>query len=88
MVLLLALAGCARAASPEFTLYRNSNIEPSMRVHFASFDAADKGAGPDAGNFNGENCRMAAELLNANVAALNGGGHPVRFWCEKGSFRP
>jgi hypothetical protein len=59
-----------------------------MRIHFASFDAADNGAGADAGNYNGGNCQMTADLLNANVGKLNGGQHPARFWCEKGSYRP
>jgi hypothetical protein len=82
------VGSCGKPSSPEFTLYRNSSVDASMRIHFASFDAADKGAGPDVGKFNQGNCKLAADLLNANVAKLNAGAHPARFWCEKGAYRP
>ena len=56
-----------------------------MRVHFASFDAKDKGIN---GDYNRENCQMAVDLLNENVRRLNGGEQAAHFWCEKGSFKP
>lgn len=80
------LEGCdGFHGSATYTLYRNSPLDPSLRVHWATFDAADKGTG--AGDYNQANCSMAAELLNANVAKLNAGQHPARFWCEKGRFK-
>jgi len=84
----LALSGCSEnGSSPGYTLYRNSPIDPALRVHFASFDAIDKGAGEDLDTFNKTNCAMAAEVLDANVRRLNNGKQPVQFWCENGQYR-
>ena len=58
-----------------------------MRVHWATFDAADKGGGEDAGHYNQNNCQTAADVLNANVRRLNGGNLPAKFWCERGTFK-
>lgn len=58
-----------------FTLYRNSAVNGSLRMHVATFDAADGKA------YNLANCGQAAELF---------GGQPgvkARFWCEPGRFR-
>lgn len=82
---MLALAGCDQT-SPTYTLYRNSSVGAELRIHFASFDASDKGL-PGAHTYNQENCQLAADVLNENVGKLNEGKHPARFWCEKGSFR-
>ena len=57
-----------------FTLYRNSAIDASMRMHIATFDA-DQGA-----SYNQENCSTAQKLFQAQS------GVTVRFWCEKGWF--
>lgn len=81
------LAGCGEV-QPEgepATLYRNSPLDPGLRVHFASFDA------PDRGGFNLNNCGMAARILNANVdasAAAEGKERDpaVGFWCELGTY--
>ena len=56
-----------------------------MRVHWATFNANDKG------DYNRENCAMAARLLNANVAASAKaeGKQPLKgvgFWCEPGKY--
>lgn len=81
---LFLLAGCGQK-SPTYTLYRNSSLDPSLRVHWATFDADDSGAG--AGNYNQENCNYAADLLNKNVLALNDGVAALRFWCEMGKYK-
>ena len=68
------------------TLYRNSGLSRSLRIHFASFDARERG------NYNLSNCQMTARTLNANVAAQperEGATEmpQVGFWCEVGGFR-
>jgi hypothetical protein len=41
----LLLAGCGNATPTHtHTLYRNSPLGPSDRIHVATFDSADKGA--------------------------------------------
>lgn len=82
----LALASCNNAGpdqprSEPQTLYRNSPVDPSMRLHWATFDADD---GP---GYNENNCKLAAKILNANVEAASGGPQPVGFWCEAGAFK-
>ena len=68
-------AGCS-ADSGTFTLYRNSVIDRSMRIHVATFDAADGGE-----KYNSGNCDLAATLFASQD------GVKTRFWCEKGIFR-
>ena len=78
----------AEKASPEqgiVTLYRNSPLLNELRLHWATFDAAD---GPD---YNLGNCQMAVRILNANLraSAEAEGRQPfpnVGFWCEVGSY--
>jgi hypothetical protein len=56
-----------------YTLYRDSPKFPEMRIHVATFDAAD---GED---YNRENCDIARQLFaNQGVA--------VRYWCGRGRF--
>lgn len=67
------------------TLYRNSPLSNSMRVHWATFDTAD-GLDHNLGN-----CGMAARILNANIeaSARAEGKEPfqdVGFWCETGGY--
>ncbi len=76
IVITLFLYGCSDDQSPTYTLYRNSPIGVSMRIHWATFDAVDKGT------FNEGNCQFAAKLLNQQ--APDG----VKWWCEKGKFDP
>jgi hypothetical protein len=80
-----SLGGPERRAAP-FTLYRNSVLDRSLRVHWATFDARESDA-----SYNANNCMMAARLLNANVKALgreeaNGPPAAVGFWCEPGRY--
>lgn len=56
-----------------FTLYRNSPIEPNMRIHIATFDAKSEHAG-----YNRENCNIAQGLFSKQP------GVSVRYWCERG----
>jgi uncharacterized protein (DUF2141 family) len=74
--LLALLAGSASAQSNNgvHTLYRNSVLDASMRVHVATFDSAD------GWRYNAENCNLAADLFQRQD------GVKTRFWCEKGRF--
>jgi hypothetical protein len=58
-----------------YTLYRNSPIDPNLRIHVATFDAEDGEA------YNHENCEVARKLFvgQRGVTAL--------YWCEKGRYR-
>lgn len=83
----LVLSGCSDGAEvgSSATLYRNSLLDPTMRVHFASFNA------PDKAPYNIDNCEMVARIMNANVdASAAKEGKPrnqsAGFWCERGSF--
>ena len=81
-----SLVGCGTKDPISYTLYRNSPLELTDRVLFATFDA------PESAAFNRGNCTMAARLLNANVIAANkaDGKPPVGgagFWCEAGPYK-
>jgi len=70
---ILLISGCSDNSS--YTLYRNSALDSSMRIHVATFDSAD------GNNYNSENCSIAQELFQ------NQNGVTVKYWCEKGSFK-
>ena len=77
----------AQGGAEPYTLYRNSNLDPQLRVHWATFDAKES-----ASTYNMDNCLMASGLLNANLdAASRRAGRPrpqnVGFWCEPGTFK-
>jgi hypothetical protein len=69
------MIGCTQSKDEVYTLYRNSIVNPSMRIHVATFNAVDGEA------YNNENCNLAVHLFQAqpNIA--------TKFWCEKGSYR-
>jgi hypothetical protein len=71
------LSACNGSKSETFTLYRASTLDPMMRIHMATFDAAESGP-----TYNQENCQIAADLFSTHP------GVTVRYWCEKGLFRP
>ncbi len=79
------LSGCEGKADNSYTLYRNSPLMLSERVHWATFDAKEEG------DYNRGNCLMASRLLNANVEALAKAEQkePAKagFWCEAGSYK-
>ena len=83
-MLAFAAACSPHAAGPTYTLYRNSPVDPTARLHWATFDAGGEGTGAT----NKANCAMAASLLDARHADLTGNAQPERFWCEKGRFHP
>lgn len=58
------------------TLYRNSVLDSTMRIHVATFDAAEV---RQAYNF--ENCQIAAQLFREQP------GVNVLYWCEPGHYR-
>lgn len=75
-----ALCGGTVGATPfpdagTFTLYRNSMTDMAMRLHVATFDAAEGEA------YNRENCAQAMRLFEGQL------GVKTRFWCERGRFR-
>lgn len=74
LFLLIALASGCSSDNETFTLYRNSVTDENMRVHVATFDAAD------GETYNKDNCEQAKLLFQ---------GQPdikTKFWCEKGPF--
>jgi len=58
-----------------FTLYRNSVTDEDMRIHVATFDAAEEEA------YNRGNCEIARGLFQSQP------GVTVKYWCEKGRYR-
>ncbi len=70
----VALMGC-NIESDTFTLYRSS-VVGAERIHVASFDTKD------GTEYNEANCRLAGDLFQQQP------GVKVRFWCEKGRFKP
>ena len=58
-----------------YTLYRNSVLDPTRRLHIATLDAAE------GAEYNTENCNLAANLLKRQ------GGVTTGFWCESGCYR-
>ena len=63
-------------ANEPYTLYRNSPIDITMRIHVATFDTNH------GREYNAENCFIAADLWEKEAR------HPaVRYWCEPGRYR-
>jgi hypothetical protein len=77
LILAIAAASPALAESDAeiLTLYRNSAVDATMRIHVATFDSSD---GKD---YNAENCAIAADLFGGQD------GVSVRYWCEPGRYR-
>ena len=61
--------------STVYTLYRNSPLESTARIHIATFNASE------ADSYNNENCAQAQTLFQQQPGVTN------RFWCEKGPYR-
>jgi hypothetical protein len=74
LVFIIQVSGCNQTGD-SFTLYRNSVTNENMRIHVASFDAADGEA------YNRGNCEQAQVLFQAQQSVK------VKFWCEKGAFK-
>jgi len=78
LVLLFAVVGCGQTRDNVYVLYRSSPVDDQslQRIHVATFDAD----GPEA--YNLDNCEIAAELFKAQPGVV------VKYWCEKGAYRP
>lgn len=90
--ILAVAAGCERPApladeGAVYTLIRSSvtdqddplSEKPKMRIHVATFDAEQ---GESSDRYNSENCDAARALFAGQP------GVRVRYWCEKGRYRP
>jgi hypothetical protein len=74
----IAAIACLSACQPGsdvYTLYRSSVADPQLRVHVATFDAAENAP------YNRDNCNIAAGLFAGQPGVI------TRYWCEKGRFR-
>ena len=69
------LVGC-KQSDGAYTLYREMLTPERQRVHVATFDAAA------SESYNKENCSIARDLFTSQLGVV------VRYWCEKGRFRP
>lgn len=83
VIMFIWVSACCKSpasATDTQTLYRNSILDPSMRIHVATFDSAEGGEfNPD---YNRAACSETAKLYQENDSAQKD------WWCEKGSFRP
>lgn len=78
-LLVAAIASAASAQTPVsdvYTLYRDSVLDTHMRIHIATFDAAE------SVEYNRGNCMLARDLFLAQE------GVATNFWCEPGRYRP
>lgn len=86
----ISLSGCSTEPEQEtktvnedaivYTFYRNSVLDPSMRVHVATFDSKEGGAmNPD---YNRASCEETAGIYR-KLDTDN-----KNWWCEKGRYRP
>ncbi len=71
----LLLAGCDQYGGATYTLYRSSLTDANLRVHVATFDAAE------SEEYNRENCTLAAKLFVSQLDVR------TKFWCEKGRYK-
>ena len=71
-------AATASSRAPEsdsYTLYRNSAVGETMRIHVATFDAVE------GNDYLQGHCEQARVLFRQQP------GVSVRYWCEKGAYR-
>ncbi len=74
-IILISLFLMSCSQNESYTLYRNSVIDKTMRLHVATFDAKD------GEKYNQENCEIARELFQKQDGVI------TKFWCEKGVFK-
>ena len=72
---IVGCSGSGTSESQSFVLYRNSVTDENMRIHVASFDAAE------GEQYNRGNCEQAQALFHGQP------GVKTKFWCEKGRFK-
>jgi hypothetical protein len=77
VLLVCALAGaCSHKRRVDtYTLYRNGAVNDTLRIHVASFDAAEPGS------YNHDTCERVRELFQLQPTVTS------RFWCEAGPFK-
>ncbi len=73
LISLFLLTACNQ--SDTYTLYRNSVLDETMRLHVATFDSKD------GDKYNQENCDIAKDLFQRQDGVI------TKFWCEKGVFK-
>lgn len=63
-----------------WSLYRNSPIDKTMRIHVATFDSIEAGSVEANFSYNKENCETASKHFSgpASVSA--------NYWCEQGRY--
>jgi hypothetical protein len=71
----LFASGCDAPEDQVYTLYRNSYVGANMRIHVATFDAAE------SEQYNEQNCNIAQELFQRQEGVV------VKYWCEKGFYK-
>lgn len=76
LIAALASGGCTQSNDDVYSLYRNSALDPTMRIHVATFDSSE--GGDIRAAYNRLNCEEAAQLYLAND------GEQKRWWCEPG----
>lgn len=76
VVLCLFTVACNGGPDHTYTLYRNSAVNDSLRVHVATFNAAESEI------YNRDNCGEVGTLLHAKSGPVK-----LHYWCEKGAFR-
>jgi len=79
LLIIFPLLALAKPSDKEiYTLYRNSILDESMRIHVASFDAKD---GKSSHAYNMSNCMIAQDLFQNQ--------HEVKtkYWCERGKYK-
>ena len=76
LAVMTSLSACGGSADRVYTLYRNSPLDSTMRIHMATFDASD------GDKYNSENCQLTSDLFRAQP------GVTARYWCEQGPYKP
>jgi hypothetical protein len=79
LLILTSMVVVAQANNEEiYTLYRNSAVDETVRIHMATFDTDD---GPKTHLRNMTNCMYVQKLFQDQPHETN------KFWCEKGAYR-
>lgn len=76
MLLAAAMSLTCSSSSQTYTLYRNSVVNDSLRVHVATFDAGESEI------YNRDICNEVSALMHAKSGPVK-----LRYWCEKGRYR-
>lgn len=74
--LVVLSASCSTSSGDVYTLYRNSPLDSTMRIHIATFDSKENGS-----TYNQEECMHVVELYQRQPGVVS------KFWCEKGPYK-